>query len=316
MSPPWLSVIVPSYNGERWLAAALQSIADQRDTEIEVILIDNSTSEESLRLARGFADKLDLRTYRRDDLRSWPAKTNFGVEIAKSEWICVLHQDDLWLPERGVALRQWLAEQLDAVMHLHPVYIIDEHGRRLGTWRCPLPIGRQPVPGEMLLERLLVQNFIAIPAPTIRRDAFCHVGGLDDSIWFAPDWDLYLKIASVGNVYYHSMPLACYRIHRNSLTVSGSRDIADFRYQYQVVLDRYANSLCGPSRNSISRIAQASIDVNVGLAGAMRGEFAPFRRAVKSLFGLGPRGMYRYVHYSRILDRALPRLRAAVRGRF
>ena len=39
MSVPWLSVIVPSYNGERWLAAALQSVADQRDTGIEVILI-------------------------------------------------------------------------------------------------------------------------------------------------------------------------------------------------------------------------------------------------------------------------------------
>jgi hypothetical protein len=216
MSLPWLSVIVPSYNGERWLAAALQSVADQGDIGIEVILIDNSASAVSLQLAKGFADKLDLRTYRRDDLVSWTAKTNFGVEIARAEWICMLHQDDLWLPERSAALRQWLEKQSDAVMHLHPVYIIDERGRRLGTWRCPLPDGRLPVPSEMLLERLLVQRFISIPAPTIRRATFRHLGGLDD-LWMTADWDLYLKIASAGNAYYQSTPLVCFRIHKNSL---------------------------------------------------------------------------------------------------
>jgi len=219
---PWLSVIVPSYNGERWLAAALQSLVDQSDTGIEVILIDNSESKLSLQLAGEFREKLDLRIYRRDDLVSWTAKTNFGVEIAKAEWICMLHQDDLWLPNRSSVLHQWLEKQPDAVMHLHPVYIIDERGQRLGIWRCPLPEDRLPVPLDILLERWLVQNFVATPAPMIRRTTFRHTEGLDDRLWYTEDWDLYLKIANAGNVYYHSMPLACFRIHKNSLTVSGS----------------------------------------------------------------------------------------------
>jgi glycosyltransferase involved in cell wall biosynthesis len=316
MKDPWLSVIIPSHNGERWLAAALQSVADQGDDGVEVILIDTSASEASLCIAETFADKLALKTYRRPDLRSWPAKTNFGVETAKAEWICVLHQDDLWLPNRCAALRRWVKEQPHAVMHLHPVHIVDERGRRLGIWRCPLPDGQLPVPPETLLERLLVQNFIAVPAPTIRRTAFCSTGGLDDKIWYAPDWDLYLKITNIGDVYYHSIPLACYRIHKNSLTISGSKDSIDFRNQHQIVVDRYADKLHTQSRNHILRIAQASIDVNVGLAGAMRGEFSQVLKAMRSIGALGPRGIYQYFFYSRIVDRALPRLRAVVGGRF
>ena len=113
-------------------------------------------------------------------------------------------------------------------MHLHPCYIIDDAARRLGLWRCPLPAGESPVPAQMLIERLLVQNFIGIP-PTIRRDAFLSVRGLDDALWYTADWDLYLRLAAIGSVYYHSSPLACFRVHKNSLTVLGSRNSADFR---------------------------------------------------------------------------------------
>jgi len=85
-------------------------------------------------------------------------------------------------------------------MHLHPCYIIDDAARRLGLWRCPLPAGESPVPAQMLIERLLVQNFIGIPAPTIRCDAFLSVQGLDDALWYTADWDLYLRLAAIGSV--------------------------------------------------------------------------------------------------------------------
>ena len=72
---------------------------------------------------------------------------------------------------------------------LDPAYLIDGQGKRLGIWRCPLPAGEAAVPRELLLERLLVQDFIAMPATAIRRDAFLHVGALDQlgTARFGPD---------------------------------------------------------------------------------------------------------------------------------
>ena len=316
MQRPWLSVIVPSHDGERWLGTALQSIVDQQDDGIEVIVIDASATEASLEIAQSFRDRLNIRVERRLDLGPWTAKTNFGVEQAQSNQICVLHQDDVWQPNRCTKLQQWLSRQPDAVMHLHSCYIIDERGRQLGLWRCPLPDDGSPIPSQLLFERLLVQNFIAIPAPTFRRDAYLSIGGFDTQLWYTPDWDLYLRIATIGNIYYHANPLASYRIHKNSLTVLGSRNISDFRQQHQIVVDRYATKLRTENCNAVLRCARASIDVNTALASAIHGEFHQTLNALGSLLQLGPAGLYRYFSYSRILDRAFPRLRALARKSF
>jgi hypothetical protein len=168
----------------------------------------------------------------------------------------------------------------------------------------------------MLIERLLVQNCVGIPAPTIRRDAFLGVGGLDNALWYTADWDLYLKLAATGSVYYHSSPLACFRVHKGSLTVSGSHDSIDFRNQHQIIFDRHAEKLCPEARRQILPIAAASFDLNMALAAAIDGQFAQIGKALVSILMLGPRRIRRYLYYSRIVDRMLPRLRALAAGRF
>ena len=123
MAKPWLSVVVPSHNDDRWLGAALQSLVDQNDAGVEVIVIDASATDASLRIVGGFSAQLDIRAQRRPDLASWPEKANFAVEQARADRICVLHPDDLWLPNRCAKLRKWINIQPDSVMHLHPCYL-------------------------------------------------------------------------------------------------------------------------------------------------------------------------------------------------
>src|SRR5580704_5630227 len=209
MEKPWLSVIIPSHNRERWLGAALQSLVEQTASGMEVIVIDASATDGCLRLASSYSNKLNIRAQRCPDLVSRPEKANFGVAQARADYICVLDDDDLWLPKKSARVREWLAIQPDGVMHLHPCYVVDGSGRRLGLWRCPLPI--------------------------ILRDAFLKVSGLDNQLWFTADWDLYFKVAAVGPVYYHACALACYRVHNRSLTAGGNRDLNDFRNQYEIV---------------------------------------------------------------------------------
>src|ERR1051325_1596726 len=310
MEAPWLSVIVPSHYGERWLKAALQSIADQNEPGIETIVVDGSDADTSVEIAETFSGTLNLRSYRLPDLRPWTAKTNFGVQQARSAHICILHQDDLWLPRRASEAMRWIDAQPNGVMHLHPAYIIDEAATRRGVWRCPLPPGQNAVASQMLLERLLIQNFIAIPTPVIRRDAFLGVGGLDDQLWYTADWDLYLKLLAGGDVYSHPEPLACFRIHRDSQTVSGSRNVAEFRQQMEVVVDRHATRLPLKSRAASLRAARLSIMVHSALAAAGDGKPAGLVSAGLALLGLGPSGIFRYFRASRIVERTYPRLRA------
>jgi hypothetical protein len=310
---PWLSTLVPSYNGDRWFVAALESAVTQADEGIEVIVVDGSDTGESLEIVRRFEGRLNIRAFRRPDLSSWMAKTNFAVEHARAAWICMLHKDDLWLPGRSAEVRRWISAHPSAAMHLHPASIIDARGKQLGTWRCPLPASESPVPPEIVLSRLLVQNFIAVPTPTISRAAFLRVGGLDEQLWYTADWDLYLKLAGAGDLYYHPDRLASFRIHGSSLTMSGSRSLSDFRDQMTTVVDRHIGKLTA-KRVETYRTAMASIDVNVGLAAASRGRLGGLAKAMAMVAMLGPAQMVRYLQYSRIFERAVPRLRARIAG--
>ncbi len=311
---PWLSVIMPSHRGERWIGEALSSVAAEASDGIEILLIDSSPTSASTEVAQRFADRLNLRLFNRPDLAQWHAKTNFGVKIARADHVCWLHVDDVWLPGRATAVRRWIGAAPEVHLHLAPTTIIDRSGRILGKWRCPLPASAE-LPTSLLTERLLVQNFIAAPAPVFRRDAWMTCGGLDESLWYTADWDIWLKLAFGGPASYHDEATTGFRIHDGSQTATGSRNIEEFANQMQEVLDRHLARLTDPSA-SVARTARASIAVNAALAAAAAGGFRGIFPAAIAVLRLGPAGIHRYFRDSRIIDRLAPRLRAMIAGTY
>jgi glycosyltransferase involved in cell wall biosynthesis len=313
-SAPWLTVIMPTHRGEQWIDASLRSLAAEAAEGVEVLVLDSSPTPATLDIARGYSDRLHLRAVERRDLLMWHAKTNFGVQIADSNHICWLHQDDLWLPGRAAAVRAWIESAPNASLHLAPSAIIDRSGRLLGVWRCPLPTNGE-LPSVLVTERLLVQNFVAAPSPVFRKDAWLACGGLDEKLWYTADWDMWLKLAASGPVYYHDGVTTGFRIHGGSLTVAGSRDVADFAQQMQIVLDRHLSRFCDRSM-SVERVGLASIAVNTALAAASAGDLRGLLPAVFKVLQLGPAGIRRYIRDSRIVDRMAPRMRAKLGGAF
>jgi Glycosyl transferase family 2 len=312
MATPWLTVIMPAYKGEQWIRFALDSLAAEADEGVEILLIDGSPTSATRDIALGYAERLRLRIVERPDLRSWHDKTNVAVGLSAAEHLCWLHVDDLWFPGRVSAVRDWIRAAPEAPLHLAPCAIIDKHGRKLGIWHCPLP-KESKLPAGMVIERLLVQNFIGAPAPVFRKDAWLACGGLDEDLWYTADWDLWLKLAAIGPVYYHDKVTTGFRIHGSSLTVTGSRDADDFRLQMQIVLDRHLG-LLGAQRTKVEPCARASITVNAALAAASAGRRGGLMHAASEVLRLGPSGIHRFLRDSRIVDRVAPRVRAKLRG--
>jgi glycosyltransferase involved in cell wall biosynthesis len=288
---PWLTVVIPSFHGESWIDTALGSLAKETTDGIEVVLIDGGPTSATRDIAHTYGDRLRLRVIERCDLKSWQAKTNFGVQQAESDHVCWLGVDDIWLPGRAAAARSWI-----------------DGAPSMGVWRCPFAAQVELLP-RMVTERLLVQNFIAAPAPIFRKDAWIERGGVDESLWYTADWDAWLKLVANGPVIYHDEVTVGFRIHARSLTVSGSRDRADFLRQMQTVLSRHLESLDGfPER--LEQTARASISVNSALAAANAGDLTEIVGACLQVLRLGPTGIYRYFRDSRIVERLLPRVRA------
>lgn len=312
---PFLSVVMPVHEGAKWIGHTLRSLASEPMDGVEILVIDSSTGGATREIVEQFGTTLPLSIVSRPDMLPWQCKTNYGVDQATAEHVCILHQDDLWLPGRLTAVRRWIGATPDAVLHLAPSRFIDRRGRPAGRWTCPLP-AETPLQSTFVLERLMVQNFVSVPAPVFSRRAWRACGGMDDALWYTADWDLWAKLAATGPVVYHEDVTTAFRVHGSSLTVTGSRDRANFKAQMETVLERYLPVLPKQVRRRVEPAARASININTALADASAGDLAGLSRAAWKLVSLGLSGSRRYLRDSRLHERALSRLRARIAGAF
>ena len=305
----WLSVIMPVHGGAALLGATLASAANEHPDGVEFRLYNSHDDGGAARqVALRFADRLDIVWQDTPALKPWTAKTNLGVTEARAPHIAMLHQDDLWLPGHLTAVRAGIAHHADAAMTVASSRFVGPAGQDLGRWRMPFVAGRHA--GLDFARTLIVQNTIAIPSPVISREAWLASGGLDDDLWFSADWDLYLKLAKHGDVFVRPQATTAFRIHAGSLTMTGSRDLADYRRQHDIVLARYGVI----AANGTLRRARASVAVNCALAGAARGQKGALPGALLRLAALGPLGLWRCLSETALIDRVRPRLALARAG--
>src|SRR5260221_5547910 len=198
MDAPWLSVLMPTYDGAPWVGAALESVCAEADEGVEVVVVDDGSTDATLELVRAFQTRLPLRIAGTARVGNWVAGTNLALRAAAGRHACVLHQDDVWLPGRVAALRRALAADPPCALVVQPAVFIGARGERLGTWRTPFGQEDRLLDAAAFLERLLVQNFLAMPAPVVGRQAALRIGGLDEALWYTADWGFWLRLGALG----------------------------------------------------------------------------------------------------------------------
>ncbi len=303
---------MPTYNGERFLPAALHSLVDQQEPGIEYLVIDDGSGDSTMEIIKLFKTKIPLKIISTKRTGNWVQNTNLALTKAKGNYVCFFHQDDIWLPDRIKIIKKLIHQHPDVGFFLSPTLFIGSDNQELGTWRCPLPSGSSPIAKHTLLERLMVQNFIGIPSPIFRKRTALEVKGLNEKLWYTADWDFWLKLSRTTPAIYHDKPLTGFRIHPQSQTVSGSRNQDDFRDQLEQVLNKHWPEIikAGTKEKGLRKIAEFSINVNTFLATRLHGERNTFRTIAYQGLRLGPMGIARYLSYSRLRERVTSRIRA------
>ena len=309
---PWLSVLIPTYNGEDYLPAALNSIIDQKDTDIECIAVDDGSTDATLSILNSYQDRLSVKILQQETQGNWVANTNYGLSLARGDYVCFLHQDDLWFKNRLSTMKRLIFDLPKVVFFLHPSRFLDAEGNDLGIWQCPLPSFPEIIKPDLMIEKLLVQNFIAIPAPIFKREIALKVGGLDRTFWYTADWDFWLKIAACGDTLYYPKPFSGFRIHPGSQTIVRSSRSQDFRNQLESIARKYFALWQAPRqlKHKVLKVAEFSIEVNIFLANTVHGKKNNLAALLNSFVLLGPSGWYRYLRDSRIWERVSARLKA------
>ncbi len=311
MKQPWLSVIMPVFNGRATLETALASLEGQSD-ELEIIAVDQGSTDGSRDVLDAAQTRLPLQIFDNPDADSWTKNTNFGLRKARAPLITMLHQDDVWSPGRATLLRSISTQMPDVDIWVHGADIIDVHGKAIGQMCPPFGNARRVLSAEQALSRLIVQNTFALPAVMFRRDAALHDGGLDEELWYTADWDLWLRLSRKG-LAWDPTRAAAFRVHQTSLTMTGSRDLQSFRRQLRIPLDRHLVHLPDGLAPRARKRAEASNALNICLAGLHHRSLRGVWPALRKFLLLGPLEWRDFLTTSQIANRLAPRLKLALK---
>jgi glycosyltransferase involved in cell wall biosynthesis len=211
VSTPTVSVIIPAYNAEAFIGDTIQSALDQTYRDLEIIVVDDGSSDGTVARVSAFGDAVRLHQQRNGGVAR---ARNTGVSLARGEWIAFLDSDDLWLPTK---IEQQLS-LANAVMTFTDRYNIGDRG--------DLPEIQsvcQPMEGGDIFEALLCGNFVTTTSVMMRRALFEQYGGFNVAFNGTEDWDLWLRVAADHDIGFCAQPLVRYRLHRGGISRNFAR---------------------------------------------------------------------------------------------
>lgn len=201
MNNPLITVAVPSLDQGEFLEEALVSIFSQ-DLPIEVILVDGGSKDNTLAIIEKWSDKLTW--WRSHADKGQPAAINEAISLGRAPYVCWLNSDDIFLPGGLQKLLNRLRLSCDSPL----VYGNCRKITKTNQYISDYPVRR------FSKRRLAVSCCIAQPATLIRRSAWEAVGGLNEDLHLAFDYDFWWKLYNeMGSFDYFPEPVAIARMH-------------------------------------------------------------------------------------------------------
>jgi len=200
------SILMNCYNCEKYLKDAIDSIYQQTYQDWEIVFVDNSSTDRSGEIAKSYDKR--LKYYKTDKTIPLGEARNFGLQYCKGEFIAFLDTDDLWLPEKLEIQKREMEKFPDAKMSYTGAIFIDENSQEIGR---DLPVAKSgyTFPQQLLRYEINMQSVVLKSNIDI---------SFKDSKEFAPDFDLFMRVASKYRVVVIHQPYIKYRKLANSLT--------------------------------------------------------------------------------------------------
>jgi glycosyltransferase involved in cell wall biosynthesis len=228
VSRPLISVIMPAYNAERFIAAAIRSVLDQTYSHWELLVVDDASSDETPQQVARFTDPRII--YKRIERLGHPAGVrNTGIRMAKGDFFTFLDADDCYLPDA--------LEKLSSILIANPAWTavygfpthIDENGDSLIEQDLLIPKasgGYQLPPTYAHTWENIVTGRIShvLPGLMLRRSTVKRVGLFNEALFGPEDYEYYVRlfIDNFDGVYCLPDYVYQYRIHWASLTKSSA----------------------------------------------------------------------------------------------
>ncbi|MBW4568369.1 MAG: glycosyltransferase [Tolypothrix carrinoi HA7290-LM1] len=209
---PLISVVIPVYNGEKTINSTIESVLKQTFVDLEILVIDDGSTDSTVEIVKSILDsRLHIYSYPNAGIS---ANRNRGLAKATGEYLSFIDADDLWVSDKLEAQLNALLKHPQAALAYSWTDYIDMNGNFLKS-------GRRITETGNVYSKLLMYNFLENGSnPLIRSEAFNTVGGFDESLPVAEDWDMWLRISAYYEFVLVPEVKIFYRVQANSLSTN------------------------------------------------------------------------------------------------
>ncbi|PIQ84097.1 MAG: hypothetical protein COV75_04030 [Candidatus Omnitrophica bacterium CG11_big_fil_rev_8_21_14_0_20_63_9] len=266
---PLVSVIIPTFNRAAMLREALESALRQTVKNIEVIVIDDGSTDDTFQVAQAAGDKV---RYFLQPNQGVAAARNRGIREARGRYVAFLDSDDLWLPNK-------LERQIDYFRAHREVGLLYT---RMWSYDVADPEKRQLEPKTVAktFDALLNgPNTVTSSTVMVRRECFDLVGVFNPLLRASEDHELWLRIARRFPIAFLDEALAIYRRHKKSINADHATLYEGYRGFYEILVNEYSTRLHNPK---LAEQRLAKFEYLCGTSALKRGERRKALKLIRS----------------------------------
>lgn len=207
-----VSIIIPTYNGEKYIKETIDSCINQTYPNIEIIVIDDCSSDNTINILEEYGEKIKL--YLNKENQGISKNVNKGVSLSNGEYFILLGHDDILASNHiEVMISEFDGNDIVSI-HCNSM-LIDSFGKEMRQARNDKT---QTQKTNNCLFELSLDNFISSCGMIHRKDVFVRVSGWDETYKFYGEWLYYIKSIKYGEIKYTDKVKAFYRKHETNIT--------------------------------------------------------------------------------------------------
>ena len=282
---PDISIVIPAYNVERYVAAALNSALAQRHVAAEIVVVDDGSIDATMDRIRSVGDDPRLRVIAQANQGPSGAR-NTALRAACGRYVGFLDGDDLWEPDKAARHVALMDARPDLDLSYSWWRVIDGDGRVTGRRNRTRA---ENLPRGMSFEGLLVANFTGTASTVVcRKAALDAVGGFDEQLTSNVDLDVWLRIAARrdGNIGLVEEVLTSYRMHGAQITGNWSR----MKANWEKVLEK-ARAAAPARVAGVETVARALLSRYLAYLAYEQRDYLAARRMMLDAWAKAPRAV-------------------------
>jgi glycosyltransferase involved in cell wall biosynthesis len=222
LNDPKVSILIPSFNHAQFLPAAIESVLAQTYRNIELIIVDDGSSDNSFEIARNYAAQhpaiVRVFTHANRANLGISATVNEGFRQSTGEYFSGLPSDDMLMPDKVEQQVKYLQAHSDVGWVYAKVQLVDDEGNSL-----PHTFGHDVTSDGRAVERLIIDNAVPGMSVLARRECFERVGDHTPDLLYS-DWEFWIRMASQFKPAFLDRTVVRFRVHDYNTSVGTTRD--------------------------------------------------------------------------------------------